>query len=103
MQMKKVLVIALLFTLGLFSPVLAQAKSDSKMLKLFEDLQQVIISVSNSVKAAVVHIEVVHKQDDLKFKSLASGLIVDEKGYILTNEHVVDKATSVMVTLDNKL
>lgn len=81
----------------------AQTKPDAKVLKLFEDLQKVIISLSNSVKESVVHIEVVQKQDDLKFKSLASGLIVDQKGYILTNEHVVDKATSVMVTLANKL
>jgi serine protease Do len=87
----------------LAAPVWAQNKPDSKVLKMFEDLQEVIISLSNSVKQSVVHIEVVQKQDDLKFKSLASGLIVDEKGYILTNEHVVDKATSVMVTLANKL
>src|SRR4030066_372581 len=101
--MKKVFILPLFLTLGLITIASAQSKSDAKMLKLFEDLQQVIISVSNSVKAAVVHIEVVQKQDDLKFKSLASGLIVDEKGYILTNEHVVDKATSVVVALANKL
>jgi len=101
--MKKVFILTSLLTLGLIALASAQSKTDAKVLKLFEDLQQVIISVSNSVKAAVVHIEVVQKQDDLKFKSLASGLIVDEKGYILTNEHVVDKATSVVVTLANKL
>jgi len=89
--------------LGLSADASAQTKADSKVLKLFEDLQKVIISVSNSVKASVVHIEVVHKQDDLKYKSLASGVVVDEKGYVLTNEHVVDNATSVMVTLPSKL
>ncbi|OGC78148.1 MAG: hypothetical protein A2Z27_01475 [candidate division Zixibacteria bacterium RBG_16_50_21] len=103
--MKKKIVLVAVWTLvvGLYPGAWAQNKADSKVLKLFEDLQKVIISVSNSVKASVVHIEVVHKQDDLKFKSLASGVVVDEKGYILTNEHVVDKATSVMVTLPSKL
>src|SRR3990172_7299303 len=101
--MRKYLFSLVVFFTCLSWSALAQDKSDTKILKLFEDLQKVIISVSNSVKPSVVHIEVVHKQDDLKFKSLASGLIVDQRGYILTNEHVVDKATSVMVTLDNKL
>src|SRR3990172_638757 len=101
--MRKYLFSLVVFFTCLSWSALAQDKSDTKILKLFEDLQKVIISVSNSVKASVVHIEVVHKQDDLKYKSLASGVVVDEKGYVLTNEHVVDKATSVMVTLASKL
>src|SRR3972149_8717623 len=101
--MKRLVVSLWTVTFGLNWSALADTKPDSKVLKLFEDLQEVIISVSNSIKPAVVHIEVVHKQDDLKYKSLASGLIVDQKGYILTNEHVVDKATSVKITLPSKL
>jgi serine protease Do len=33
-------------------------------------------------------------------RSLGSGVIVDRKGYILTNNHVVDQATKVQVTLN---
>jgi serine protease Do len=33
-------------------------------------------------------------------KSLGSGIIVDSKGFILTNNHVVDQATRVQVTLE---
>jgi serine protease Do len=33
-------------------------------------------------------------------RSLGSGVIVDKKGYILTNNHVVDQATKVQVTLN---
>jgi serine protease Do len=33
-------------------------------------------------------------------RSLGSGVIVDKKGYILTNNHVVDQATKVQVRLD---
>src|SRR5450631_2932849 len=32
-------------------------------------------------------------------RSLGSGVIVDKRGYILTNNHVVDQATKVQVTL----
>jgi len=117
-QMKRSIFFLCLITLGLFffsfdpfglSSV--QAKNDSsdqlitnpKILKLFDDLQDVIISVSNTIKPAVVHIEVVQKSGQFKYKSLASGLIVDERGYILTNDHVVDKAQSITVTLASKI
>jgi serine protease Do len=33
-------------------------------------------------------------------RSLGSGVLVDKKGYILTNDHVVDQATKIQVTLD---
>ena len=33
-------------------------------------------------------------------RSLGSGVVVDSKGYILTNNHVIDQATKIEVTLD---
>jgi len=33
-------------------------------------------------------------------RSLGSGVIVDKKGFILTNDHVIDEATKIQVTLD---
>ena len=33
-------------------------------------------------------------------RSLGSGVIVDKKGYILTNNHVVDQATKIQVAFD---
>jgi serine protease Do len=33
-------------------------------------------------------------------RSLGSGLLVDKRGFILTNDHVIDQATSIKVTLD---
>jgi serine protease Do len=33
-------------------------------------------------------------------RSLGSGLIVDKKGFILTNDHVIDQATKIQVSLD---
>ena len=35
-------------------------------------------------------------------RNLGTGFIVDKAGYILTNHHVVDKATKIMVRLDDK-
>src|ERR1700685_4380438 len=33
-------------------------------------------------------------------RSLGSGVIVDKKGFILTNDHVIDQATKIQVTVD---
>ena len=33
-------------------------------------------------------------------RSLGSGLIVDKRGFILTNDHVIDQATKIQVALD---
>ena len=38
---------------------------------------------------------------DLKQKSLGSGFVVDSNGYILTNHHVVEHASSIKVKLDD--
>ncbi|MGB2803849.1 MAG: trypsin-like peptidase domain-containing protein [Candidatus Zixiibacteriota bacterium] len=91
------------FFLNVINPAPVAAKDDQKTLKLFDDLQKTIISVSDAIKPSVVHIEVVKKTGQIKYKSMASGLVVDREGFILTNDHVVDDAKSVTVTLHSKL
>ncbi|HEX7400593.1 MAG TPA: trypsin-like peptidase domain-containing protein [candidate division Zixibacteria bacterium] len=101
-----VISLSLGFLLGCFNllgPSPAQGKDEQKALQLFDDLQKMIIHVSNEIKPSVVHIEVVKKTGEIKYKSLASGLIVDKRGYILTNEHVVDDAKSIIATLPSKI
>ncbi len=39
------------------------------------------------------------QQEDMRARSLGSGVIVDPKGYIVTNFHVVDKADKIRVSL----
>lgn len=99
--MKKLSKAAILLLILVY-PLTAGWGQDKKVLKTFEDLQGVIISVSNSVKNSVVHIEVVQKVDDRKFQVMGSGVVTDEAGYIVTNDHVVDNQQQIMVTLPSK-
>lgn len=93
----------LFFFLSICAPADVLGKNDEKTLKLFDDLQRMIVSVSDSIKPSVVHIEVVKKTGQIRYKTMASGLIVDKRGFVLTNEHVVDDAQSVTVTLPSKI
>jgi len=79
----------------------AAASAQTKGLELFDELKSLIISVADSITPAVVHIEVIKKQDTQRYQSLGSGLIIDQSGYILTNEHVVDMYVEVTVTLES--
>ena len=101
--MRKIYIFITILMLVLFLFSSAISAENQKILNLFDDLQKVIISLSNRIQPSVLHIEVIKKSDSFKFKSLASGLVVDQNGYILTNEHVVDKAQSIRITLPNKL
>lgn len=88
-------------------------------LKAFNDE---MISVCDKVLPTVVSISVVQKKSSQKFgnqfffgfpfgpqmprnyqaKSSGSGVIIDKKGYIVTNNHVVKNAEKITVTLNNR-
>jgi len=93
----------LLFTLMIIFATAVSAPADDDALVLFDKLKSLVISVSESIKPAVVHIEVIKKSNDQRYESLGSGLIIDRQGYILTNEHVIDNHVEVTVTLESNM
>ncbi len=77
-------------------------------------LNEVFKDVSRRVTPAVVFIEVVSNGPTSVFEqfsgnggrpmtqSLGSGVIISDQGYIVTNNHVIDEATDIHVTLGDK-
>jgi serine protease Do len=94
--MKKTLIAAFVLMV-----MFGNARSDNGGLEIFDRLKSLIISVSDSIKPSVVHIEVVKKKNNQRYELLGSGLIIDGQGHILTNEHVIDDHIEVMVTLES--
>ncbi len=69
----------------------------NNVIELIEDR---IYQIADEIVPLVVHIEVIQKYlGERKRKVSGSGLIVSQDGYILTNNHVVEDATVINVTL----
>jgi serine protease Do len=65
--------------------------------------EDLIIKAIENASKTVVNISSVRMIQDQLFRvfpveGVGSGIIVDEKGYILTNNHVVDKAHKLKIT-----
>lgn len=65
-----------------------------------------VISIYNTASPAVVEIEVTAQSSSIFGQSyseegLGSGFVIDNQGYIVTNNHVIDGATSVNVTFSS--
>ncbi len=91
----------ILILLCLVLPVRAQAL-ENRSLEVFEELQRLIIRVSDQIKPSVVHIEVVQTRGEQRRKGLGSGLILSADGQIITNHHVIERASLITVILDDK-
>jgi serine protease Do len=106
---------------GLVRPSLADINlgANEPPVKLDADassFSQAFIEVAQKVTPAIVQITVVSERDNphqdwffFPFKDLpkeqkgsGSGIIISQDGYILTNNHVVEKATKVTVALSDK-
>src|ERR671924_1469568 len=66
--------------------------------------EDVLISAVDKVSKSVVNIASVRMLHDQLFRvfpveGVGSGVVIDEKGYILTNNHVIDDAERLKVTL----
>jgi serine protease Do len=71
-----------------------------------DNLQNLILAAKNKVLPALVHIEPVKEVfadgKRVKVQVTGSGVIFDSQGYILTNNHVAEKAHQVFCTLANR-
>jgi S1-C subfamily serine protease len=93
--------------LGLFlSPCPLSASpaqgASSTPLHTFTEMQQLIVSLSNRIKPAVVHVDVTARRGEERRRSMGSGLIISADGTIVTNQHVIDHAEKIQVVLDDK-
>lgn len=67
-----------------------------------KETQALISSVSQRLKPTVVHIEVWSRRSGQRVKGLGSGVVVSADGRIVTNHHVIDRAETIQVILDDK-
>ena len=66
--------------------------------------EDVLINAVEKVSKSVVNIASVRMLHDQLFRvfpveGVGSGVVIDEKGYILTNNHVIDDAERLKITL----
>lgn len=90
---------------GFVGPALAA--TDARGLELLEEMQSVITDLAERVKPAVVSIGLVRPKEAFRDRppnpqGSGSGVIVDQAGHIITNNHVVGDATEVEVRLSDK-
>jgi putative serine protease PepD len=87
-------------------PPALPAVSAAPRVEALSDAEQVIIRIYREVSPAVVHITSTAVAYDFFFNQVpqqgtGSGFIINAQGYIVTNNHVVEDAKSLEVTLAN--
>lgn len=114
MRVEKIGVLFFCITLILFAgPGQRASAKDSPGLKMLMQLEDVFVEISDRVKPAVVNISpsthpTVGKKGDHSPRKrpdtpgTGSGVIISQKGYIVTNNHVVGGAEEVQVRLSDK-
>jgi len=65
-------------------------------------LEQKIITVSEAVTPSVVHVQAIVKVHDRRSEVTGSGLIATSDGIVLTNQHVVERAQKVEVSVPGR-
>ncbi len=99
--------VAVLGLLGWAGPARGQAARTSDPPAGLSPEEQIVIAVYKQASPAVVHITSTTLMYDFFFqvvpqRGIGSGFIVDDRGYLLTNNHVVESADNLEVTLADK-
>lgn len=111
LMVKLAVATAWIFACAMSAGVAAAAHDPTRGLQLLEEMQTVITDLAENVKPSVVSIYPVQPSGRSKESprdrmpnapGSGSGVIVDEKGHIITNNHVVGDATEVEVRLSDK-
>ncbi|MBI3811152.1 MAG: Do family serine endopeptidase [Nitrospirae bacterium] len=106
-------VVLVFLSLSVSAPSSATPLKDNAGTKVLQDLQNVFVDLADRVKPAVVNIspathptakpgESPHGSRPPEGSGSGSGVIIDKKGYIVTNNHVVGEAAEVEVRLSDK-
>ena len=108
---RAILILAVLGAGALIWMSTGTAAAESRGIQLLEEIQTVITELAESVKPSVVSIYAVQSptrsKDSFRDRlpnapGSGSGVIIDDKGHIITNNHVVGDATEVEVRLSDK-
>jgi S1-C subfamily serine protease len=101
------LVLLLVLLLGLMAAPAAAAELPRRTVDGLTPEEEVVIGVYRAASPGVVHVTSTVLSQDFFFRVVpergtGSGFIVDDRGYILTNNHVVENADRLEVTLADK-
>jgi len=73
------------------------ANAENKSLAILLQLQDHIADISEKLRDSVVQIQVVVKKNNKKYNQFGSGFVINKKGHIFTNHHVIDKAVKITI------
>lgn len=92
---RTVILPALLFTLLQITQALAFTEDERNNIDVYQQVAPGVVNISSTVLEHDFFFNVVPRQ------GAGSGSIIDARGYILTNHHVIEDATKLEVTLAN--
>src|SRR6056297_77889 len=111
-MMKKLLVVlsVLVLSLNVFAAV--NANVESPFVKVVEEAGPAVVSIEATGEQSATNMDPYFEdffrrffgeipQQNREFQSLGTGFIFDREGYIITNYHVVDKASNIKVTMSD--
>ncbi|MGM0641764.1 MAG: Do family serine endopeptidase [Thermotogota bacterium] len=110
--MKKLLVVlaVFIFSLNVFAAV--NADVESPFVKVVDEAGPAVVSIEATGEQSATNMDPYFEdffrrffgeipQQNREFQSLGTGFIFDKEGYIITNYHVVDKASNIRVTMSD--